>query len=140
MTAYAGLRAEAPLKWMRELRPLGIGATVKSVGRELALYASPDGTGARPGVQRLAWACDLSTRSVMRSLAEMERAGLLYCVERGSKNGRRGRASNYTLTLHDDLWKISKSFEEWKKEHGSGDTSSRDQAENGSPQPDPWNT
>lgn len=120
MTAWNGLRAAAPLEWMRTItRGLDLRPTVKNVGVCLALHAREDGTNAYPGWKRLAWESGYQRRAVIDALGTLESLGLIWCRDRGSQHGRQGWASNYTLTLHDELDVLALSFEQWCKANAS---------------------
>ncbi|PFH05768.1 hypothetical protein BX598_0382 [Micrococcaceae bacterium JKS001869] len=76
--------------------------SVKALGLTLATYANTrTGTDIRPGVARLAADLGTSPRTIITGLGELERAGFLECVRRGSTYGRggKGMASVYRLTL-----------------------------------------
>jgi Helix-turn-helix domain len=118
MTTWRGQRAAPPLEWMRAVRDgLDLTQSRKLIAQHLATYARPDGSNAHPGWQKLAWSAHCSKSTVLRALNDLEKKGLIYCTERGSRSGRNGRANNYTLTLHDQLGLITISFDDWRKEN-----------------------
>ena len=119
MTAYKGQHIASKWEWLDALRPLRLGGgNFKAVAMALGSHANKDGTNARPGILRLAYETETSRSTAARAVRQLEALGLIFCVERGSAHGRRGRASNYTLTLHDDLGLLSESYEVWLKKHG----------------------
>ncbi len=109
------------LKWMRMIRDgIGISKSAKAVALCLALYAKPDGTSAHPGINRLTWGSGCSRRTVIAALAELERLGLIHCGHRGSSLGTEGSASVYTLTTHDDVDRLTTTYERWRRDHEIG--------------------
>jgi hypothetical protein len=148
MTEYPGQEACAPLAWCRALRGLHLKRTELAVARDLAMYARPDGSSARPGVNLLAWGTGLCPRTVIAALGALEDYGLIWCVERGQKRGATGQASNYTLTRHPGLKSLEYSYEQWRKDHGMLPRGARGQPPEPSASPapgadpalDPWAT
>lgn len=97
------LQSVDPFTWRRVVRRCLLGSSTKLVAAVLADYASPDGTRIHPGTDRLTRVTELSDRSVRTALAKLREAGLVERLVEGSKNGRRGLADEYRLTIPDDL-------------------------------------
>lgn len=83
--------------WMRTVRRIRLGRTVKAVATMLATYADPDGSRVFPGVARLSHECELSYTSVKTALRTLRNYGLIVKV------GKKGDADLYQLILHEDL-------------------------------------
>lgn len=79
----------------------GNGPTIKGVGLALSLYAdNTTGGNVRPGHQRVADDLETSKKTVSRAVADMEKAGYLKRVRRGTQTaGGNGAATVYQLTL-----------------------------------------
>lgn len=92
-----------PFTWRRVVRRCLLGASTKLVAACLADYASPDGADVRPGNERLVNVTELGERTVRRALDKLREVGLVERVLEGSKQGRRGLADEYRLTIPDDL-------------------------------------
>lgn len=83
--------------WMRTVRRIRLGRTVKAVATMLVTYADPDGRRVHPGVARLSYECELSYTVVKGALRALRSAGLIVKV------GKKGDADEYHLILHEDL-------------------------------------
>lgn len=83
--------------WVRTVRRIRLGRTVKEVAIMLATYADPDGSRVHPGVARLSYECELSYTSVKSALRALRKYGLIVKV------GKKGDADDYHLILHEDL-------------------------------------
>jgi DNA-binding PadR family transcriptional regulator len=68
-----------------------IGGNAKVVLLGLANHAHPDGTEARPSVDRLAVYAHCDRRTVQRNLRQLEAAGWISVVEAGGRGGVEGR-------------------------------------------------
>lgn len=97
------LRPVDPFEWRRIVRRCRLGATTKHVASVLADYANPDGTRVRPGNERLVAVTELGEKTVRRGLDKLRSVGLILRVFEGSKQGRRGLADEYRLTVPDNL-------------------------------------
>lgn len=135
MPAWKGYRAVPPLEWMRAIRDgINLSKSVKAVAFCLALHANAETCKTYPGQKRLAWESGCSRRTVISALGELEGCGLLYCTQRGSSYGTRNKASEYLLTLHDDLATITVTYEAWLKDNMTPAEFIRSQATDA----DPW--
>lgn len=91
-------------EWERAVRVLVLPSTTKLVALMLATYATAkDGANIRPGEDRLAADCALSTRAVRTHLAALRDLGLIERTTRGSANQHRRAADTYALRIPDDL-------------------------------------
>lgn len=77
--------------------------TVKAIAFAAATYSDPDGSSVRPGVERLAAVTGFGEVAVTRALRQLVALGLLDQVVVGSRQGRRAWASEYHLTIPEDL-------------------------------------
>lgn len=80
--------------------------SVKAVGMMAAEFADYDtGDNCHPGCKVLAAVCgeQMTERTVKVALAQMREWGLLWRYAEGSRNGRRGIADAYRLTIPDDI-------------------------------------
>lgn len=73
------------------------GATAKAVLLLLASYARPNGTGARPGVERIAGELAVDERTVRAALRRLVELGLILPVQH--RYGGRGNATVYRLIM-----------------------------------------
>ena len=81
-------------KWAMDLGlSLALGAVLKS----LAHHASPDGSDARPGIERISWESGLAPRAVQNNLKQLETQGYIRKVSSGV-GGRRQR-TDYQLLM-----------------------------------------
>jgi hypothetical protein len=87
--------------WARVIAP----ASVKVVGAFCAHFADYD-TGAeiRPGTELLAKTCGMTPRTVIMSLSQMRDWELIWRYSEGRKQGRRGMADIYRLTIPADIF------------------------------------
>jgi len=117
--ALGQLRQMKKFDWERQLYALRLDRTIKAVGFGVARFANKDGSGARPGVHVLMWACGLSTEAaVSKGLRQLRELGLIYLMVPGGGYGLARRADEYVLTTHDYIAEQSKSYETWAKERG----------------------
>lgn len=99
-----GLTAVGPREWMRVWARVIAPPSVKLVGAMMAHYADyGDGTEARPGNPKLALVCGgMSNKTVIEALKQLREWGLLWRYQEGRKQGRRGMADVYRLTIPED--------------------------------------
>lgn len=83
--------------WVRTVRRIRLGRTVKEVAIMLATYADPDGTRVHPGIARLSYECELSYTVIKGALRALRNHGLI------EKVGKKGDADEYRLYFHEDL-------------------------------------
>jgi hypothetical protein len=118
----AGLTAVRPSDWLpiwRMIRvqpavdvkpwadgePIRITAAVKTAGLWACTYAEyEDGTRIFPGVELLALVAGMHETTAGRAMAAVCRLGFLHQYVHGSRGGRRAIASEYRLTVPDDLF------------------------------------
>lgn len=89
--------------WERLIRRIVMPKPVKLAAFVLATYADPDGTRVRPGMEVLAAVTGDSEKNARRILSTLREMGLVELVSRGGGKGGRGKASEYRLTIPDDL-------------------------------------
>lgn len=101
----AGLMAVTPGEWTRVWARVRATAQVKNVGWACAYFADyGDGSNVRPGTETLAAVCSgASDATVKKALAQIREWGLLWRYIEGRKQGRRGIADEYRLTIPDDI-------------------------------------
>jgi hypothetical protein len=90
-------------EWERLVRRIVMPKPHKLLAFVLATYADSDGTRVRPGNDVLADVTGDSEKNVRRILGALRELGLLSLVSRGGGRGGRGKASQYRLTIPDDL-------------------------------------
>lgn len=90
-------------EWEGTVRRLALPRGVKLVAATMAQYASPDGSGVRPGRERVAEETGYSLKQVDRHLKTLRDVGLLKRVRLGSMNGRRKLADEYRLVIPTDI-------------------------------------
>lgn len=105
-----------PLDWCRRLRNIPVSANAKLVGHMIAMHVNVGSHQAQVSVLRLAYETGTSKSTVVRAITELEEAGLLHCIKRGSKSGRNPQASIYQLSSHDEVRETS--FEDWLAKRG----------------------
>src|SRR5690348_8838842 len=87
-------RQHSPLiAWRNEVRDSALGSSAKLVAYTLSLHMNSDGASCFPSLTTLAREANLSRRTVVTALDELEHAGL---VERA--RGGRGRPTRYRAT------------------------------------------
>lgn len=97
----AELEPASRFEWERIVRRCRIPGATKLVGYTMAQYGDVHGCRIRPGTERLAATCVMSTRTVERHIAALLGYGL---VERLANGGGRNRAAAlYRLTIPEDL-------------------------------------
>jgi hypothetical protein len=88
------------------------------VALELSTYASKrDGTNARPGTDRLAWATGSTDRTVQSALRRLASLYLIWCMDCG---GGRAHARVWQLSIHDEIDKRcpTETLDEWRSRYG----------------------
>lgn len=97
----AGLMAVGPREWMTVWARVRTQPSVKLVGTMAAHFSDyGDGANIHPGNVILAAVCgEMSTRAVINALAQIREWGLIWRYIEGSKQGRRGMADVYRLTI-----------------------------------------
>lgn len=100
-----GLIAVDPREWMRVWARVIAARSVKCTGAFLAYFADYE-TGAeiRPGTELLARVCGMTPRTVIGSLAQIREWELIWRYSEGKKQGRRGMADVYRLTIPHDIF------------------------------------
>lgn len=100
-----GLIAVGPREWMQVWARVIAQPSVKCVGAFCAHFADYE-TGAeiRPGTELLAKVCGMTGRTVISSLAQIREWDLLWRYSEGRKQGRRGMADVYRLTIPHDIF------------------------------------
>ena len=100
----AGLMAVGPREWMNVWVRVVAPPSVKLVGAMAAHFADySDGASIHPGNAVLAAVSGgMNTRTVLLALAQMREWGLIWRYQEGSKQGRRGLADVYRLTIPQD--------------------------------------
>jgi len=76
---------------------LGLSLALGAVLKSLAHHASPDGSDARPGIERISWESGLAPRAVQNNLKQLETQGYIRKVSSGV-GGRRQR-TDYQLLM-----------------------------------------
>lgn len=90
--------------WERIVRRIVMPKPAKYLAFVLATYADPNGTRVRPGIEVLAAVTGDSDKTVRRLMGVLRTEfGLLELTSRGGGRGGRGRASEYRLTIPEDL-------------------------------------
>jgi len=110
-----GLRTADPREWMQVWARVIAAPSVKCVGSFCAHFADYE-TGAeiRPGTELLAKVCGMTGRTVIGALAQMREWDLIWRYSEGKKQGRRGMADVYRLTIPDDvLWRVPMLDPDW---------------------------
>lgn len=87
--------------WVEFVRRVRLNKTVKAVALMMATYARRDGTQIYPGIATLAVACEMSYRTVLNAVSDLQRLGLVEQV--ADHGGAMGRYDSYRLTLAEDL-------------------------------------
>lgn len=102
-----GLTAVTPGEWTKLWVRVRTTGQVKNVGWACAFFADyGDGANVRPGTAILANVCSgASEATIKKALAQIREWGLMWRYIEGSKQGRRGVADVYRLTIPDDLFK-----------------------------------
>lgn len=103
MTDERELFPTGRFEWERIVRRIRMPLSVKGIAFVLASYGQADGTRIRPGRQRLANVCDVTPRSITRSLVQLRELGLIDRISMGSNSGRGKRTDEYRLTIPSDL-------------------------------------
>jgi hypothetical protein len=100
----AGLMAVGPHEWMRVWVRVVASPSVKLVGAMAAHFADyDDGANIHPGNALLGAVCGgMTARTVISALAQTREWGLIWRYCEGSKQGRRGLADVYRLTIPED--------------------------------------
>ncbi len=99
------MRAEAPNEWIKIWHEVEAKPPVKVVGYVLCTRFADwgDGTEIRPGTRQLARITQQTDRTVIGALDQIRKWGLIWRYVEGSKQGRRGIADVYRLTVPSDL-------------------------------------
>lgn len=94
-----------PGEWTRVWARVRATAQVKNVGWACAYFADyGDGSNVRPGTETLAAVCSAASEStIIKALATIRGWGLMWRYLEGKKQGRRGVADEYRLTIPDDI-------------------------------------
>lgn len=104
--AELGLRLVDRNEWIKVWMRVRATTAVKSVGYAACEFADYDtGDNCRPGCTLLAAVCgeQMTERTAMKALAQIREWGLLWRYVEGSRNGRRGVADEYRLTIPGNL-------------------------------------
>lgn len=101
-----GLKAASPREWMKVWTRVRAAPSVKCVGAFAAFFADyGDGANVRPGTVILAAVSgEMSDRTVKLALAQIRDWGLMWRYIEGSRQGRRGIADVYRLTIPEDIF------------------------------------
>jgi len=76
---------------------LGLSLALGAVLKSLAHHASPDGSDARPGIERISWESGLAPRAVQTNLKQLESQGYIRKVSSGA--GGRKQRTDYQLLM-----------------------------------------
>lgn len=100
-----GLIAADPREWMRVWSRVIAPPSIKCAGAFCAYFADYE-TGAeiRPGTELLAKTCGMTGRTVIGALAQIREWDLIWRYSEGKKQGRRGMADVYRLTIPADIF------------------------------------
>lgn len=90
-------------EWERVVARIVMPEKQKLTALLAATHADPDGTRVRPGNPRLAAMMGCTVRTVARQMAVLRDLGLLRQVSRGGGAGGAGNATEYRLTLPENL-------------------------------------
>lgn len=97
MASAEGPAACRQRDWQRAVLRLDLAPQVRHAALVLSIFADPDGTRVRPGVEVLAAITRASERSVIRWLNSLREIGLITRVKRGDR--RSGKADEYQLSV-----------------------------------------
>lgn len=98
-----GLLDVGRFEWERVIARIVMPEKQKLTAVLCAIHADPDGTRVRPGNPRLAAMIGCTVRTVARQMTVLRNLGLLRQVSRGGGAGGAGRATEYRLTLPENL-------------------------------------
>lgn len=98
-----GLTDVGRFEWERVIARIVMPEKQKLTALLAAVHADPDGTRVRPGNPRLAAMMSCTVRTVARQMEALRDLGLLRQVSRGGGAGGAGKATEYRLTLPENL-------------------------------------
>ena len=100
-----GLISIGPREWMQVWARVIASPSVKCVGAFCAHFGDYE-TGAeiRPGTELLAKVCGMTPRTVIGALAQIREWEFIWRYSEGKKQGRRGMADVYRLTIPADIF------------------------------------
>lgn len=97
------LEPASRFEWERLIRRAQLDPTTKYIALTLATYANGDGTRVKPGLARLMNVTGKSRATIGRALAQLRDLGFIEYTFQASRDGRKGTADEYRLTVPPDI-------------------------------------